>query len=161
MKSFWLRIALTLTLLGGALFAWTTLFAQFEKFLNLYGTLFRFADCVMPNPLITPCFYGSVAFVVACVWSAWLIKKPSSTGDLWISRFLGFGVVFALAVLGYEAIEYYHLIDFGGVSVSCAPGVHPLQTPCFTGLLFFLAAYLLSFALLRVERTNGNATLAV
>jgi len=153
-----LRYVLSATILGGAVFAWTTLFGQFERFLGVYHTLFRFADCIMPNPLITPCFYGAVAFLVALGWSAYLIVRPSMRGDVWLSRLLLFGVFFALAVLGYEAAEYYKWIDFGGVSVSCAPGVHPLATPCFTGLLFFGAAYALSFAILRMRKDALSAT---
>lgn len=149
---FAISIALSLTLLGGSLFAWTTLYGQFQQFFGLYGTLFRFADCIMPNPLITPCFYGAVAFLVALGWSVYLIARPDARSSIWLSRLLLFGVFFALAVLGYEAAEYYKWIDFGGVSVSCAPGVHPLATPCFTGFLFFAAGYALSFAIVILQK---------
>lgn len=149
-----LRYSLSLTIFGGAIFAWTTLIGQFQKFLAVYDSIFRFSDCIIPNPIATPCFWGAVAFVVAFIWSLYLIVRPNERGDIWLSRFLLFGVLFALAVLGYEAIEFYHLVDFGGVSVSCAPGVHPLNTPCFTGFLFFLAAFVLSWVLRKVNNNR-------
>lgn len=146
--------ALSATILGGVLFAWTTLYGQFERFLSVYGDLLRFRDCVIVNPIATPCFWGALAFLAAFAWSAALLARPSERQYRYLTHFLLFGVFFALAVLGYEAVEYYGFIDLGSASVSCAPGAMPLQTPCFTGFLFFLAAYCAARARSRFAATE-------
>ncbi len=137
-----LRILLALQaviLLGGVIFSWRALFVQFNAFYALYGDLTRIKDCVIPNPITTPCFYGSVAFIVALAWAVVLLRVRSEKSLRYLRNFLIFGVCFALTVLAYEAVQYYYP-SFSGPKISCNPGAHPLKTPCFSGLLFFVMA---------------------
>src|SRR3989338_755876 len=135
----------SIILAGGVFFSWFALSNQFAIFWHEYGTFFRFSDCVIPNPLITPCFYGSLAFLGAFVWSLLLIGKHNEASQKWLRNFLLFGVFFALFVLGYETLQYYKMLSLSVPQVSCAPGVPPFQTPCFIGLLFFVAGVFASF----------------
>lgn len=135
------RIALPLVLAGGTLFSWYNTALLFKAFYVYYPSVLTIGYTLVPNPLLTPCFYGAVAFAGALVWALVLALKPHEASSLWLKRFIVFGVCFASAVLVYEALEYYHLISLSR-SVSCSPGVHPFKTPCFGGLLFFIGAYL-------------------
>jgi len=139
-------------LAAGTLFAWYNVSLQFSKFFVYYDTVFHFQNCIVPNPLLTPCFYGATAFAVAFMWSIVLALKPNQRSFTWLIRFLLFGVCFALVVLAYETLDFYKLIDLGGVSISCSPGVFPLKTPCFGGLLFFLFAYVAAWQYARLLR---------
>jgi len=137
---------LAVVLGGGVLFSWSQVFAQYLDFLGVYPSIFFFGQTIVPNPLLTPCLYGSVALLVSFVWALTLWISFHERSMRLLSYLLLFGVCFALLVLGYEALEYYHLVQFS-VSISCSPGVHPLMTPCAGGFLFFLASWLLSKAI--------------
>jgi len=139
-------------LLCGTIFAWSKLIPQFNHFQSLYGTLFRFSDCTVPNPLLTACFYGSMAFLGALFWSLSVYKNPGLVSERRLRNFLLFCVIFAASVVLYEAAQYYKIFATNAVSVSCSPGVSPLRTPCFFGMLFFIAAFITSiFATRRFE----------
>lgn len=145
----------TFILLGAVLFSWAALMGQFRNFYAAYGTFWRFADCAIPNPLATPCFYGTLAFIASLVWSIFVIGNPTLKLQNRLRNFLLFGVVFALSVLGYEFAEYYHLI--GGPVVSCSPGTFPLLTPCFGGLLFFAVAFGVAAVATKILRLNKSS----
>ena len=139
-----LLLAQTLTVLGGAILAWSNLIPQLRNFLSLYGTLFKFSGCAVPNPLATACFYGSTAFLVALFWSVRVYQRPTYASQRWLRNFLLFGVVFAASVVAYEALTFYKFISAGTVSVTCTPGASPFQSPCFFGMLFFICAFTIS-----------------
>jgi hypothetical protein len=130
----------TLILGAGVISAWSALVAQFRDFLAAYGTLWHASTTFVGNPLLTPCLYGSVAFLAALIWSLALHIRPGEASEKWLGRFLIFGIVFAALVVGYDCADYLHLFSFG-IPLVCKPGVNPLYTPCFRGLLFFIAAY--------------------
>lgn len=143
-------------LVGGTVFAWSKLIPQFSEFIAIYGTAFRFRDCAIPNPLTTACFYGSVAFVVALIWSLKLLRKPDYTSERYLRNFLLFGVCFAASVVSYEFADYYKLFS-SEVTISCSPGVLPFKTPCFTGMLFFIASFITAvFATRRLALVGGK-----
>lgn len=146
----YLRYVLSVIIAGGTVFAWTTLIGQFGRFFDLYGTLFKVQNCIIPNPLATPCFYGACAFIGALVWSLWLIYRPNAHCQRWLRNFLAFGVVFAASVVTLETLQFYKIM--GGPTISCSPGLSPLHTPCFTGMLFFTAAFLVSWAITQTEK---------
>lgn len=133
----WLRIGI----LGiGVISSWSALIAQFQTFLGAYGTLLHASTSVATNPLLTPCLYGSLAFLAAFVWACLLYLYPSERGDVWLNWLLLFGIVFAGVVVAYDCADYFHLFRFN-VPIVCTPGVNPLYTACFRGLIFFTAAY--------------------
>lgn len=150
---------LTVLLGGGMIVSWAAVVRQFQNFFQYYDTIFRFRDCVAPNPLVTPCFYGAVAFLIAFIWSLTLLKSPTLARARRLKGLLIFGTVFALSVLIYEAFDYYKI--FTGPIQSCAPGVPPLQTPCFYGFIFFTTSAITCAQLvqrLRMTDATTNST---
>ncbi|MFA5954073.1 MAG: hypothetical protein WC817_00865 [Patescibacteria group bacterium] len=146
----------TVILAGGVFVSWNATLSQFRQFYDTYGTLLRFNDCAIPNPLLTACFYGALAFLCAFGWSLWLsLKDDVSVSERYLKYFLLFGVVFALSVLGYETLEYYKLFSFGGNIITCSPGTPPYRTPCFYGMLLFLASYIIAFAATKNSRSQS------
>jgi len=144
MKTKNLLLLQSVILAGGTVFAWSKLLQQFSNFQAIYGTLFRFQNCVIPNPFATACFYGSMAFIVATVWSFFVWHDAKNFKERHLRNFLLFCVVFAGSVVAYEFADYYKLFGSAAVPITCTPGVFPLLTPCFTGLLCFLGAYITS-----------------
>ena len=145
-------------LFAGTVFAWSNLLPQGGNFLKLYGTLFRFTDISVPNPFLTACLYGSLAFLIAVYWSVRVYQRPQYAGERLLRNFLLFCVVFAGSVFLYEAADFYHLLGAGAVSVSCNPGTPPLSTPCFYGMLFFIGAFITSvFATRRLGPVSAAA----
>jgi hypothetical protein len=136
----------TLLLAAGTIFSWSRVVVQFQTFIQRYGTIFRIKDCAFPNPFVTACFYGSVAFIVALVWSGVILQSqtPNPKSERYLRNFLLFCIFFALSVLTFEFLTYYKVFRTSAPIVSCSPGVFPLYTPCFIGMLFFLASYLVA-----------------
>ena len=138
----------TLILGGGVFYTWTALMGLFREFYALYGTIFRVQDCAVTNPMLTACFYGSLGLLAAFIWSIILFYNYSRKSQQYLLYLLYFGVIFALLVVGYEFLEYYHIIPAKN-AVTCKPGIFPLKTPCFYGMLFFLGAAISGRAILK------------
>jgi len=136
-----LLLVQTLVLFGGAIFAWSKLLPQFGD---------------LPRALATACFYGSTAFLAALYWSCCVYQRPALASERRLRNFLLFCVVFAASVVAYEAIVYYKLFGIGTTVFICTPGVSPLQTPCFYGLLFFIAAFALSVGVTRRLKSSSE-----
>ncbi|MBU6214913.1 hypothetical protein KGM48_03700 [Patescibacteria group bacterium] len=130
----------TLILFVGAVVAWSSALSQIVDFLARYGTLLRFDELLIPNPLLTSCLYGSIAFLIVLFWSTLVLGRPSYLSERNLRNLLLFCVAFAASVVSMEAAAYYHVI--GAVSFTCSPGIAPTATPCFRGLLAFGAAFL-------------------
>ncbi len=146
-------------LFAGTVFAWSKLIPQFVDFYALYGTFFRVSDCIVPNPFVTACFYGSAAFLVALYASVRLYQNPNVKGVRNLRNFLVFCVTFAGSVVLSEAATYYHWIS-SSISVTCSPGIAPIYTPCFTGMLCFLAAAVVAFFAVRASSESVSGTIA-
>ncbi len=148
MRKSWLLFQ-SFILLCGTVFAWTNAVVQIQNFYGLYGTFLKFKDCVVPNPLTTACLYGSVAFLVAFIWSIRMLQNPSGRGQRYLRNFLIFCVLFAGSVVTLEFGEFYGFVSTTVPSVGCTPGVAPTLTPCFYGMLFFIGALLVSWGIVR------------
>jgi hypothetical protein len=128
----------------GMCVAWYALGNQFAAY---YNAAYTFAPPI--HPVLTPCFYGSCAFVIVFVWALLIVFRAQQM-SIWLVRLLAFCTVFAGAVVLYESLMYAHIIPT--FVVNCSPGVHPLRTPCFTGLLFFAVSYVLARAIVKHEK---------
>lgn len=124
----------------GVVSSWSALITQFKQFLAAYGTLLHASTTTASNPLLTPCLYGSLAFLVALVWSVYLHIEPNQRSEKWLTRLIIIGIAFAVLVVSYECADYFGLFKFG-VPFVCSPGENPFYTACFRGLIFFIAAY--------------------
>ena len=138
----------------GTVFSWTTLVFDYRRFFASGGSVFELSGCVVTNPVITPCFYGALAFLIALL-SALVIFRSNPTAVLKNQRRLQFlliaGTAFAWGNFAYEAYRFIQSkptsSEFG-----CPAGdlvVNPLMTPCFYGALIFLATLIVSLLITR------------
>lgn len=136
--------ALMLFLLAGTAWAWANTMQSFVKFYGYEGTILKFTDCVIPNPLTEACFYGAVGFLIALIWALALYARArhanviTSVHNLWL--FLSAGTIFAFYNVTREFVAFY-TSPKTAIGCSAVPITNPFLTPCFTGaVLFFLSA---------------------
>ena len=129
-----LEYAIKVILAGGTAFSWTTVYFDFLRFQKIYGTVFRISGCTTPNPVITPCFYGAIAFAIGL----YLAITNKFKELYWL--LLG-GTVFAWGNFSYEAYKFYFYV---GPKVSCSGIVtdNIFTTPCFHGAVIYLLAFM-------------------
>ena len=156
-----LYITQVLVLLGGVLFSWYTVYADFTRFYNTEGTLFKIKDCVYPNPVITPCFYGAIVFLIAFVWAIYMYREklfPSRVHKqqrLWL--ILLAGTAFGWINFGFSLFKFYAAPVPEQVTCSGVPTDNPFLTPCFWGSVIYLIAFLLSWVIMKKNK-GGEAT---
>ncbi len=148
----------TLVLLIGTLFAWFTVYTDFSRFYNLYGSITKISGCTIPNPVTTPCFYGAFAFLLGLIWSYNIQKRESDGEDIRTKqRNLGYlligGTIFAWSNFGYEIFRYLSVKTAVKVSCSGVPTDNVFLTACFYGSVIFLIALIVS---LIIRKTISN-----
>lgn len=144
-------------LLGGTVFAWTTAVVDFLRFYNAEGTLFKLEDCIYPNPVTTPCFYGAIAFAIALAWSIALLKKEGETrrnSEKYLMILLSAGTIFAWSSFARLAYNFYTALPGQGVGCSGVPAANPFITPCFFGSTLFLIALIISISIFFTDRSS-------
>lgn len=144
----------------GTLFSWFTLWVDYRRFFAAGGHWLEVSGCAAANPLVTPCFYGAWAFLVALVWAVAVLRSGQSLigrrqrGLHWL---LAAGTVFAWGNFAYEVFRYSQPTAPAS-AFSCAREqalVHPLMTPCFYGAMIYLAALLVSMRILRGDAARA------
>src|SRR5665647_240164 len=120
-----------------------------------------FGGTVTKNPLLTPCFWGSVAFLFTLAWTLALLlesnsaKLRSQLNKLWW-LLLG-GTLFAA---GNNILPIYRFYTKpAGSLIGCSSGVvtNPYVTSCFLGFSAFLAAFIFAtFAKRLVNKLNTH-----
>lgn len=142
-----LHIAQILLLLAGNIVAWYAVYSDFARFYGIYGTVFRVRDCVVPNPVITPCFYGAWAFLAGLVLAILVWRSSSSQRQAQYQKILFWlllaGTIFAWSNFGYELVKFY-LINAAQPSIGCSGRLvkNPFLTPCFYGSALFLLSFI-------------------
>jgi len=142
----------TVILAVGTVFSWTTLVLDYRRFFAAGGEVFQLSGCAVANPLVTPCFYGAIAFVAAFAWALGILRGPRERaparqqGLHWL---LAAGTVFAWGNFAYEVYRYLQPQPAPS-AFSCPPSgaTNPLAAPCFYGAIIYLSALLLSWRLL-------------
>ena len=127
-------------LLTGSAIAWSTVTLGFVRFYRVEGTILKFTNCALPNPLATPCFYGAVAFLIVVLWSVTLARRPAPEARSY--RYLWW-LLLASTVFGWSNVAYEFWIwnqSETGTMVSCTADTisSPLQSPCLYGSTMFL-----------------------
>jgi hypothetical protein len=140
----------------GTVLSWFTLLTDYRRFFAAGGHVFEVSGCAAANPLVTPCFYGALAFLAAFLWAVAVLRSAPETtmrhqrGLNWL---LTAGTVFAWGNFGYEVYRFSQ--PQPSVSAfSCAKEaavVNPLMTPCFYGAITYLAALVVSMFILRAR----------
>lgn len=151
-KIYWIQVY---ALLVGMLFSWTTVVFDFARFYRSEGTLLKINNCLFPNPVTTPCFYGAIAFMVAFVWSVWLVGKDDEIrkkSQKALMIFLSSGTIFAWTNFSILAYKFYTALPGQGVGCSGVPASSPFATPCFYGSALFLLALIVSIVIRAKER---------
>jgi len=155
-----LRLQIGVLAIGTA-FAWFTLVGDYRRFFSAGGRVFEWSNCAVTNPLLTPCFYGALAFLAAFVWALALLRSPPEAAagrQRGLNWLLAAGSVFAWGNFAYELFLYTErrrASAFGCPAPGEAP-VHPLTAPCFYGALIFLSAFAISLAILKTRRRTAR-----
>ncbi len=141
----------------GTGFSWITLVFDYRRFFASGGHVLNLSGCAVTNPVITPCFYGALAFLAALVWAVAILRSTPEAvlkrqrGLQWL---LAAGTLFAGGNFAYEVYRFMQPQPAAS-AFSCAAGevaVNPLMTPCFYGALIFLTALVVSVLIVRAQR---------
>lgn len=136
----------------GTIFAYTSVFFDFLRFYNIENTIFKVKDCVIPNPVLTPCFWGAFAFLLSIFISFKLIKNyQTKTQKGFIIYLLGCNAFawsnFALEINKFLQAGGKQYIGCSGQTVS-----NPFLTPCFGGSFIFLLLIIVAIITLNTSR---------
>ena len=151
-----LKVQLTVLVIGTG-FSWITLVFDYRRFFASGGHVLNISGCAVTNPIVTPCFYGALAFLAAFVWALAILR---STPEAVFKRqhglqlLLAAGTVFAWGNFAYEVYRYIQLQPATS-AFTCPAGevaVNPLMTPCFYGALIFLTAFVVSVLITSTNR---------
>ena len=145
----------SLSLFIGTVFAWVTVFLDFSRFYNLYGSLTRISNCSIPNPITTPCFYGAFVFLLGFIWSVGILRTEDAKREVKQKRLnwlLLAGTLFAWGNFAYETIRFYLAKNAPKVSCSGVPTDNILLTSCFYGSVIFFISLIVSMILIRRNR---------
>ena len=140
----------------GTVFAWYTVIQDFIRFYNFEGTVFKVTDCIIPNPVTTPCFYGSWAFLIALIWAITIIRQKDpivqKKNQVRLTWFLVAGTLFAWGNFLKGLIKFY--ANQGRPTVGCSGQLvsNPFTTPCFIGAVIFLCALVVALIISRKKK---------
>ena len=141
----------------GTGFSWITLVFDYQRFFASGGHVLNISGCAVTNPIITPCFYGALAFLAAFVWALAILRSaPESVlkRQRGLQLLLAAGTVFAWGNFTYEVYRFMQSQPAAS-AFSCPAGeiaVNPLMTPCFYGALIFLTTLVVSILITRAHR---------
>ncbi len=135
-------------LAAGTVFSWVTLAFDYRRFFASGGQVFELSGCAVANPLVTPCFYGALAFLLAFGWSVLILRARADEVSGKLGRLRLLLVAGTLFAWGNFVYVVYRYVQAKPASVfTCPPGepaVYPLTAPCFYGALIFTAALIVS-----------------
>lgn len=151
---FWLGLQL-LFLAWGNFVGWSTIYSDIQFFcLNEakgLDALLSFSGTVTTNPLLSPCFWGTLSFTFSLLWTIRLLLLKDEKQRIKEYKTLLFvlagSTIFAL--VNNIPLFYRFYTTPKGTATSCSPGKllsNPFATSCFYGLSAFagatIAAYL-------------------
>jgi hypothetical protein len=151
-----LRIQVAVLAVGTA-FSWITLLLDYRRFFASGGNVLELSGCAVANPVMTPCFYGALAFLAAFAWAVAIVRSTPDAvparqrGLHWL---LAAGTLFAWGNFAYETYRFLQPQPAPS-AFSCPTGeaaVNPLMTSCFYGALIFLTALVVSVLIRRAHR---------
>lgn len=148
------RLALFLTgfLLIGSAISWSTVVLAFTRFYENEGTIFKFNNCVFPNPATTPCFYGAIAFLICLAWSVYLYRKQAR-GNPAAGYSKLMWLLFASTLFGWGNVAYeiYQFSQNPKGIVGCSAKVitSPFQSPCLYGSIMFLLSLIAAYIIVQ------------
>jgi len=156
MKRTLLKVQVAVLAIGTG-FSWITLVFDYRRFFASGGHVLEISGCAVTNPVITPCFYGALAFLAAFVWALAILRSAPEAvlkRQGGVQLLLAAGTVFAWGNFTYEVYRFMRPQPAAS-AFSCPAGVvavNPLMTPCFYGALIFLTALVVSVLIIRAHR---------
>ncbi len=146
---YWIQ---SLVLLVGTFFAFSSVTIDYVRFYGIYHSLTRIQNCAIPNPILTPCFYGAFAFLFASIWSLSIIIKKRKAQQAYLHMLLIASTLFAWGNFFLGIYRYYTVSSGPKVSCSGIPTTNPFLTPCLGGSIIFLIALCLSFYIVKKQK---------
>lgn len=147
-------LVLPTILFAGTVFAFTVIIDEFVTFYNLYGTIFRIKDCVIPNPATTACFYGAFAFLAATIYSLKIVFFQGAKQKLH-SKYLLFFLIGSNVFAWFNTARVFYKFYTPTDKIGCGGQIitNPFDTACFYGASIFLLA-LIAHKLLFTSQKN-------
>lgn len=134
-------------LLFGAAVTVANMVPVLSRFWYAEGTFFKVAHTAFPNPFLSPCLWGTTAFVVLTVWVFLLFRMDEVRRARHIrilTWVLAGCVVFAVTVFTKETYDFYHPKGLFPVGCSGDPVTNPFTTTCAFGASMFIVSFLVS-----------------
>lgn len=129
---------------AGVLWAWFNVVKNFIRFYKFEGTIFKIHNCVIPNPVTEPCFYGALGFAAAWIIAYTLVRSYVARVQYRLWWFAFACTVFAWTVVTKEMVSYFGKPLGAAVGCSAIPIYNPFMTPCFIGATLFLMSVFVS-----------------
>ena len=140
-----IRVAM---LLLGVFVSWKTTLDAFFAFYRLEGTLFKVRDCVIPNPVTTPCFWGALAFFIALIWAYKQLGKEDKKTEKYFLYFMIASVIFAWSNFIIELIGVTP--PEGSLIAPCpATASSPFLSACFFGSILFSFSLITTYLIVK------------
>jgi hypothetical protein len=136
-------------LTAGTLFAGYNFVVLVNRYLLWGGSFaqYRIAGGLV-NPLLTPCFWGLVVFLLALIWTVTLRMNYSKASQYKLIWLIAAGAIFAWGNYGYELARIY-----GGkvCNLGCTAGYFgmPWFVSCLVGAAIFTLTLITALALRR------------
>jgi hypothetical protein len=143
-------------LLLGVIVSWMTTLSSFIEFYRNEGTVFKIKDCIIANPITTPCFWGSLAFLGALVLAYNHLRKEDLKFERNFFYFMIFCILFAWSSFTVELTGVKQAP--GAFFTVCKPAANPFLSACFFGSILFTLSFMTSWILFR--KTKGLKTQA-
>ena len=131
----------------GVIISWTSTLASFIEFYRNEGTIFKIKNCITANPVTTPCFWGSLAFLIALFLAVKFFRKESLRFERIFFYFMIFSILFAWTSFTIELSGVKQVP--GALITVCKPTGSPFLSPCFFGSILFTSSFLTSFMIFK------------
>lgn len=136
---------------AGVAVSWITTINSFVNFYRIEGTLFKIKDCAVPNPIVTPCFWGALAFIAGAYWAIKLNKEADAGKEKGFLYFIIFCILFAWSNFLVEVLKIDYKI--GGVISPCPVAYSsPWVSACFFGSVLFTLSGLTTLLIVKSKK---------
>lgn len=146
MKTF--KILQVVLLYAGTVFAWYNVYLSFVAFYINEGSILKFQNCSVANPLLTPCFWGALGFLVAAIWVSWIfLQTQLGLVKLHQRRIIFFLIACTVFGFGNVIWEAFTLNQASGGQILACGGKtisSVFQSGCFYGSIIFLLSLLVT-----------------
>lgn len=159
-QNFWLSLQ-ALALAWGNFVGWSTIVHDVRIFCTNEAkgldALLSFNGTVTTNPLLTPCFWGTLSFSFCFIWTIRLLLLKDDAKRRAEHKTLFYVLVGStlFAMINNVPLFYRFYTTPKGTATSCSPGkllTNPFATSCFYGLSAFTLATLSGLGFKKSQR---------